>query len=189
MAVNYSYDSKFEGNILIVGQTGCGKTTFMQNLAKNNLFAELNKIFWISKIPPSSEREKNISTWFQKYVDFNYPQTIDELNIHLKFFQRKRQVDNDTDIVMGENNTFDKLIVMDNVLGRADKSDNFANFLTMSRKFNSTFVYVFHTMYPARSNWQMILSQTKNFNVFLGSLQTSSVIKVLSSYRNRYTYK
>ena len=149
----------------------------------------LNEIFWISKIPPSSEREKNISAWFQKYVDFNYPQTIDELNIHLTFFKRKRQVDNDTDIVMGENNTFDKLIVMDNVLGRADKSDNFANFLTMSRKFNSTFVYVFHTMYPARSNWQMILSQTKNFNVFLGSLQTSSVIKVLSSYRNRYTYK
>ena len=24
--VNYSYDGKFEGNILIVGRTGCGKT-------------------------------------------------------------------------------------------------------------------------------------------------------------------
>ena len=35
MAVaEYSYDGKFEGNILIVGQTGCGRTTFIQNIAK-----------------------------------------------------------------------------------------------------------------------------------------------------------
>ena len=46
MAVNYSYDGKFEGNILIVGQTGYGKTTFIHNLAKNSLFGELNEIFW-----------------------------------------------------------------------------------------------------------------------------------------------
>ena len=36
--VDYTYDVKFEGNILVVGQTGCGKTTFIQKLAKNNLF-------------------------------------------------------------------------------------------------------------------------------------------------------
>ena len=35
MAVaEYSYDGKFEGYILIVGQTGCGKTIFIQNIAK-----------------------------------------------------------------------------------------------------------------------------------------------------------
>ena len=30
--VNYTYDGKFESNILVVGRTGCGKTTFVQNL-------------------------------------------------------------------------------------------------------------------------------------------------------------
>ena len=30
MVVEYSYDGKFEGNILIVRQTGCGKTTFIK---------------------------------------------------------------------------------------------------------------------------------------------------------------
>ena len=55
---------------------------------------------------------------------------------------------------------------------------------------NSTLlVFAFHTMYPTRSNWQMILSQTKIFNISLGFLQTSSVIKILSSYCNRYTYE
>ena len=90
---------------------------------------------------------------------------------------------------MVENNIFDKLIVMDDVLGLADKSDDFANFLTVSRIFNFTCVYVFHMMYPTRSNWQMILPQTKILNIFPGSLQTSSVIKILSSYCNRYTYE
>ena len=76
----------------------------------------------------------------------------------LTFFQRKRHVDNNIDIVMGENNVFDKLIFMDDVSGLANKSDDFTNFLTVSLKFNFTCVCVFHTIYPARSNWQMILS-------------------------------
>ena len=80
-------------------------------------------------------------------------------------------------------------MVMDDVLGLASKSDNFANFLTISRKFNFTCVYFFHTIYHTRSNWQMILSQKKFFNIFPGSLQTSFVIKILSSYSNRYTYE
>ena len=63
---------------------------------------------------------------------------------------------------MDENNVLTKLIVMDDVSVLADKSDNFANFLTVSRKFNFTCVYVFHTIYPTRRNWQMILSQNNN---------------------------
>ena len=29
MPVNYVYDGTFDGNVLIVGQTGCRKTTFL----------------------------------------------------------------------------------------------------------------------------------------------------------------
>ena len=47
---------------------------------------------------------------------------------------------------MGENNIFDKLIVMGDSRF-PDKSDGFANFLTVSRNFNFSCVYVFHTMY------------------------------------------
>ena len=97
----------------------------------------------------------------------------------LTFFQRKRQLDNDINIEIGEGNIFTKLIVMEDVSRLANKSKDFANFLTVSRKFNFTCAYVFHTMYPTRSNWQMILSQTKIFNIFPGSLKTS-VIKILS---------
>ena len=112
---------------------------------------------------------------------------MDDFNMELAFFQRKG--DDNVDIVMDENNIFNKLIVIDDVSGLADKSNDFAKFLTVSRKFKFTWVYVFHTMFPTRSNWQMILSQTKIFNILPGSLQTSSVIKILSSYCNRYTYE
>ena len=76
----------------------------------------------------------------------------------------------------------DWLIVMDDVSGLADRSEEFANFLTVSRKFGLTCVYIFHTIYPARQHWQMILSLTKIFNFFQGSVQASSIIRILSSF-------
>ena len=41
----------------MVGRTGCGKTTFIQQLGKNNLFGtEIKDVFWVSKIISSSEK-------------------------------------------------------------------------------------------------------------------------------------
>ena len=31
---NYTYDGQFEDNIMVLGRTGCSKTTFIQNLGK-----------------------------------------------------------------------------------------------------------------------------------------------------------
>ena len=75
---------------------------------------------------------------------------------------------------------------MDDVSGLADRPNDFANLLTVARKFNFTYVYVFHKIYPSRCYWQMIiLKKKKIFNIFWGSLQTTSVTKILSSYSNR----
>ena len=90
---------------------------------------------------------------------------------------------------MGENKLLDRLVVIDGVLGLADKYTDFANFLTVSRKFGFTWVYIFHTIYLTRKNWQMILSQTMILNIFQGSIQASSVIKTLTSYCSRRTYE
>ena len=34
MDVNYTYNGKFNSNVIIFGQTGCSKTTFIQNRIK-----------------------------------------------------------------------------------------------------------------------------------------------------------
>lgn len=48
--IEYSYDGKCQGNILVVGRTGCGKTTFIQKLGKNKIFGdEITNAFWVSK--------------------------------------------------------------------------------------------------------------------------------------------
>ena len=44
---NYQYNAKFTDNILIVGHTGCGKATFVQNLAKNKMSGKLKSVNWI----------------------------------------------------------------------------------------------------------------------------------------------
>ena len=31
-------------------KTGCGKTTFVQNLGRSNLFGDISEVYWISKI-------------------------------------------------------------------------------------------------------------------------------------------
>ena len=48
--MNYNYNAKFEGIILVVGRTGCRKTTFVQNLGKSKIFGNLKEVIWASKI-------------------------------------------------------------------------------------------------------------------------------------------
>ena len=49
---------------------------------------------------------------------------------------------------------------MDDVSGLADRCEDFSNFLTVSGKYGFSCVYVFHTIYPGRQSWGMIMSQT-----------------------------
>ena len=71
MGNKYLLDGKFEGNILIVGRTGCGKTTFIQNLGKNRMFGnDIIEVFWVSKIFLNKEREDFIRDNFIKIKRF-----------------------------------------------------------------------------------------------------------------------
>ena len=47
-----------------------------------------------------------------------------------------------------------RLIVMDDVSGIADSCKEFANFLTVSRKYIYHCVYVFHMIIPEKEIWK-----------------------------------
>ena len=70
---------------------------------------------------------------------------------------------------------------MDDVSGVADTSKEFANFLTVSRKFGYNCVYVFHVIVPASQIWQKNISQTKIFNIFPASVSHNTVAKIIQS--------
>ena len=99
-------------------------------------------------------KRKKIGDCFRnEHIDFKYPHTVEDFDDLLEFFQRKRADCNEN--YLGENVKLDRLIVMDDA---SDRSEAFANFMTVSRKFRLTFAYIFHTIYPKRQHYQMILT-------------------------------
>ena len=182
MKKEYTYNGQFDGNILVVGRTGCGKTTFIEKLDKNKLFgSQIKDIFWVSKIVLSEEREELIRESFvDQEVHFRYPHDLDDFNYLVENFTQEKSDNLDSEF--GENLKINKLIVMDNVSGLADGSNDF---LTVSRKYGFSCLYVFHTIYPGRQNWEMITSQTHIFNFFPGSIHNSRILKTLSLFASQ----
>ena len=151
---NFMYDGTFNGNMLVVGQTRCGKTSFVQKLGKSKMFGSIESVCWISKIELSAAREHQIRESFSyASVEFHYPNDVGEFETILELLKNnKSDVNiniNDTeadDLGIGEKYIFDRLIVMDNVSGLADKSNEFCSFLTVSRKYRYSCIYFSHCL-------------------------------------------
>ena len=56
------YNGQFYGNILVVGRTNCGKTTFIEKLGLNNFFWDIIKTEWMSRIDIDKQREAKIQS-------------------------------------------------------------------------------------------------------------------------------
>ena len=180
--MNYSFDAKFEGNISKVGRTW----TFLRNLGKNKMFREIKEVIWVLKILLSKDRENNIREYFvDKEMGFKYPNNRHEFDDLLDYFQRQRVPCNNK--VLGEKIKLNRFIVMDDVSDLAGKSEASASFLTVSRKLGLTWVYIFHTFYPTRQNWQMILVQKKIFTI-LSWFYADFFNIILSSFCSWYKY-
>ena len=110
----------------------------------------------VSKINLPNNRGDEIRQCFSyTKVEFHYPNDLEDLNLIIETFQKETYEEdkktNNNCNKFGENKKFDKLSVTDDVSGLADKSNNFANFLTVSRKFGYICLYVFHIIYPTKS--------------------------------------
>ena len=178
-----TYDGQFCGNMLVVGRTGCGKTTFLEKLGLNNFFGNIIKTEWISGIDIDKKSEAEIQSYFSNEDDVaKEPEELDSLIETFKLRSHEEIIDKNTvNNSFGENKNLDRLIVMDDVSGVADVSKKFANFLTVSRKFGYNCIYVFHVVVPATQIWQKIISQTNIFNIFPASVPHNSVAKIIQS--------
>ena len=56
------YNGQFYGNILVVGRTNCGKTTFIEKLGLNDFFGDIIKTEWMSRIDIDKQREAKIQS-------------------------------------------------------------------------------------------------------------------------------
>ena len=192
--MSYTYDGKFEGNILVVGRTGCGKTGFVQKLALYKFFGDLIKAEWVSYVKLDKKREAQIQSCFDCQIDFYYPRNKDKFENLLEYFKTKSgdetleeksreeaqaEETEDVNIGFGEKSSRNRLIIMDDVSGLADTSSKFASFLTVARKYKYNCLYIFHTIHPEKSIWKTILSQTNILNIFPASVPLNTVKRIL----------
>ena len=193
MSSKYIYDGKFRGNILVLGRTECGKTSFVQKLALYDFFGKLKNAKWVSGIQLNESREAEIESNFSCEISFFYPNELADLieEFKLEVETEKTETDNQNDnvTIFGEIINRDRLIVFDDVSGLADNSNKFANFLTVARKYKYNCVYIFHTIYPEKATWKTILSQTNIFNIFPASVSLNSVKRILDGSCVRKTTK
>ena len=186
MAENLTYDGRFFGNILVFGN----KTSFVQNLGKNKIFGDIKTLDWISKVELSKDREEHIRKTFSYFsVDFYYLDDIYEFEIVLEILIDNKEINIKFHFEISENDKLDRLIVMDDGSGLAGKSTEFSSFLTVSRKYGYSYVYIVPIVFSHMSNWQMILSQTKIFNIFPLAIQLGNMSKILTNNCDRQTMK
>ena len=181
------YNGQFCRNILVVGQTGCGKTTFLEKLGLNKFWGELVKTEWISEKDVDEKREAEIQSAFSNDTEVHIAKEPEELDSLIETFKLRSESDDNNKVtknvktLFGENKKMDRLIAMDDVSGVFDIARKFANFLAVSRKFGYHCIFVFHVISPSTQIWQKIISQTNIFNVFPASAPHNTVSKILQS--------
>ena len=125
------------------------------------MFGQQKSVSWISKTLLSKASEEQIKKCFQETpIEFHYSEDLNDFKLLIEPFQKKILVTTITMKVMnkvyffGDKKEFDKLVVMDDVSSLADNSSGFSGFLTVSKKFDYSCSYIFHILYPNKSNWQ-----------------------------------
>ena len=94
------YNGQFSDNILVVGETGFEKTTFLEKLGKNNFFRNLVKPEWISGIGIDEKGEAKIQRGFCNETEIHIAKEPDELDSLIETLKlRTRDIVDDNDDV------------------------------------------------------------------------------------------
>ena len=83
------YNGQFYGNILVVGRTNCGKTTFIEKLGLNNFFGDIIKTEWISGIDIDKQREAEIQSYFSNDTEVHIVHEQEKLDSLIETFKQR----------------------------------------------------------------------------------------------------
>ena len=110
------------------------KNIFYAELVINNFFGDILKAEWVSSIELTPTREAEIQSSFRWDVEFHYPQKLERFDDLIVDFKLKTIEDTDsiTETEYGEDKKIKHIAFMDGVSGLVDRSNTFANFLTVT---------------------------------------------------------
>ena len=96
------YNGQFCGNILVVGQTGCGKTTFLEKLGLNKYWGELVKTEWISEKDVDEKREAEIQSAFSNDTEVHIAKEPEELDSLIETFKLRSESDDNNKLYLAK---------------------------------------------------------------------------------------
>ena len=83
------YNGEFLGNILVVGRTNCGKTTFIEKLGLINFFGNIVKTEKVSGIAIDKKRKAEIQSYFKNEAEVHIAQDRDKLDSLIDTFKQR----------------------------------------------------------------------------------------------------
>ena len=66
-----SYDGAILGNVLVLGDTGSGKTAFVQEFGCKSMFRKLMNVYWITKNALTEQRQGEVDLCFEPQIDYS----------------------------------------------------------------------------------------------------------------------
>ena len=98
------YNGQFSGNILVVGRTNCGKTTFIEKLGLNNFFGDIVKTEWVSGKNIDKKREDEIQSYFKNETEVHLAEDEDERKALIETFKQRSEESDDSQNESDSNN-------------------------------------------------------------------------------------
>ena len=108
------YDGQFRGNILVLGRTDSGKTYFIQQLALNGIFGNIEKTHWVSGVTISDTRKAQIQSCFSNEIEFYNVNSYEDLN-ELINYSKELNEESDEEFISSNNNENENFLGKKNI--------------------------------------------------------------------------
>ena len=169
-----TYCGEITNNLLVIGQAGSGKTYFVENLLANG-FVKGDDLIWISSERLSSKVRDDYHDRFKEFQSFRFyvtlsPKDVSGLLQHLLPQIQERY----------QNEARKTVIVFDDLLNIADKSDEYTRFLANSRHYGVITINIFQA-FRNSVRWDSIKANSQMLALFKLSLQAGRVISQVSN--------
>ena len=169
-----TYCGDFTNNLLVIGQAGSGKTSFVESILANG-FVKSDDIIWISSEELPDDTRSSYHDCFKCFENFSFylvssAKDVNRLLLNLLPEIKNRHVHEKRKTVM----------VLDDLLNIADKSDEYTRFLANRRHYGVMTINIFQA-FRGTDRWDNIKSNCQMIVLFKMALKAVRAISQVAN--------
>ena len=173
-----SYSAEITNNLLVVGQTDCGKTSYVEKLLEGG-FVKGNELVWISSETLNRGTREEYHKLFQGFDTFSFFQVRDKSDLKCLLNEIEPDIRRNN-----EENKLKTVIVFDDLLNIADKCDDYSAFLSTCRHIGVTTINMFQS-FRNTEKWDNIKANCSTIVLFkLGWLSSRLINQITNVIGN-----